>query len=388
MTSHSVHRLDEVDRLAIREGGLPDDLVSLIDTANSAAVERAAARLRPLLGDTVVTVLERPCEAPAFGSAGNDFGRLPGRTKFERWLTAEPRLVAGPGTGANADMELRDADGKLPGERFGNRLEPDSDTFQMDIHRVRRALNEGVTLGIRQFDRWSPALASLMDDIVAVSGADVFTKLFISAGATSVTGWHSDRQDVIALMLWGSKRFQLGDWDTPEGGPASRIVLDEVLKPGDCLLFPEGHPHQAVPLGDDSGLLSIALLRRHNWISRDQVPTHLGVSEFPPSEVTYRRLLRSRLPLATESPHLADSTQLRTRIPGGVELLGSTPDGQVAFAAAGGVFAASPDTTALLASVHASFPVTLGEVPLSGDPEAAAQQTRSLVEMGLVITTP
>lgn len=388
MTSHAVHRLDEVDRLAIREDGLPDDLVSLIDTTNSAAVERAAARLRPLLGDTVVTVLRRPCEAPSLGSAGNDFGRLPGRTEFERWLTAEPRLVAGPGTGANSDMELRDADGKLPGERFGNRLEPDSDTFQMDIHRVRRALNEGVTLGIRQFDRWSPALASLMDDIVAVSGADVFTKLFISAGTTSVTGWHSDRQDVIALMLWGSKRFQLGDWDTPEGGPASRIVLDEVLKPGDCLLFPEGHPHQAVPLGDDSGLLSIALLRHHNWISRDQVPTHLGVSEFPPSEVTYRRLLRSRLPLPSESPHLTDSTRLRTRIPGGVELLGSTLDGQVAFAAAGGVFAARPDTTALLAAVHASFPVTLGEVSLSGDREAAAQQTRSLLEMGLVITTP
>lgn len=388
MTPHAVHRLDEVDRLAIREGGVPDGLVSLIDAANSTAVDRAAARLRPVLGDTVVAALGRPCEAPFLGRAGEGIGRLPGRAEFEHWLTAEPRLIAGPCTGANADMELRDTGGKLPGERFGNRLEPDADTFQMDIHRVRRALAEGVTLGIRQFDRWSPTLASLMDDIVAVSGADVFTKLFISAGTTSVTGWHSDRQDVIALMLWGSKRFQLGDWDTPEGGPASRVVLDEVLAPRDCLLFPEGHPHQAVPLGNDSGLLSIALLRHHNWISRDQVPTHLGVAEFPPSEVTYRRLLRSRLPLAAEPVRLADSTQLRTRVPGGVELLGTAPDGQVAFAAAGGVFAASPDTMGLLATVHASFPITLGEAARSGDREAAVDRGRSLVETGMVITMP
>ncbi|MFD5425930.1 JmjC domain-containing protein [Streptomyces sp. NPDC127084] len=388
VTPHAVHRLDEVDRLAIREGGVSDGLVSLIDTANSAAVERAAARLRPVLGDTVVAGLGRPCETPSLGTEAKGTSRLPGRAEFERWLTAEPRLIAGPGTGANADMELRDADGKLPGERFGNRLEPDSDTFQMDIHRVRRALDEGVTLGVRQFDRWSSALASHLDDVVAVSGADVFTKLFISAGTTSVTGWHSDRQDVIALMLWGSKRFQLGDWDTPEGGPVSRLVLDEVLKPGDCLLFPEGHPHQAVPLGGDSGLLSIALLRHHNWISRNQVPTHLGVAEFPPNEGTYRRLLRSRLPLAAKSVRLTEGTHVRTRIPGGIEVLGTASDGQVAFAAAGGVFAASPDTVALLAAVHASFPVTLGEAASSGERQTAADRGRSLIETGLVAAVP
>ncbi|WKD31343.1 JmjC domain-containing protein [Streptomyces xanthophaeus] len=388
VTPHAVHRLDEVDRLAIPEGSLPDGLVSLLDTANTAAAERAAARLRAVLGDTVVAALGRPCEAPALGGSDEGIGRLPGRPEFERWLVAEPRLIAGPGTGANADMELRDDGGKLPGDRFGNRLEPDSDTFQMDIHRVRRALDEGVTLGIRQFDRWSPRLAALMDDVVAVSGADVFTKLFISAGTTSVTGWHSDRQDVIALMLWGTKRFQLGDWDTPEGGPASRILLDEVLKPGNCLLFPEGHPHQAVPLGDDSGLLSVALLRHHNWISRDQVPAHLGVAGFPPNEGTYRRLLRSRLPLAAASVRLTDRTQLRTRIPGGIEPLGSTPDGQVVFAAAGGVFAADPDTVELLASVHASFPIGLGRAARSGEPQAATDRCRSLIETGLVITVP
>ncbi|GLV88640.1 hypothetical protein Slala04_00940 [Streptomyces lavendulae subsp. lavendulae] len=388
VTPHAVHRLDEVDRLTIRVGVVPDSLVALIDAANSAAVERAAERLRLILGDTVVASLGRPCEAPSLGRGADDVGWLPGRAEFERWLTAEPRLIAGPGTGANADMELRDADGKLPGDRFGNRLEPDSDTFQMDIHRVRRALDGGVTLGVRQFDRWSAALAALIDDVVAVSGADVFTKLFISAGTTSVTGWHSDRQDVIALMLWGSKRFQLGGWDTPEGGPASRIVLNEVLKPGDSLLFPEGHPHQAVPLGDDSGLLSIALLRHHNWISRNQVPAHLGVAEFPPNEGTYRRLLRSRLPLSAESVRLTDGTQLRTRIPGGIELLGATPDGQVAFAAADGVFAASPDSVDLLASVHASFPIRLDEAARPGEQQAAADRGRSLIEMGLVVAGP
>ncbi|MER6447235.1 hypothetical protein DEJ51_29245 [Streptomyces venezuelae] len=388
VTPHSVHRLDEVDRLAIRAGAVPDGLVSLVDAADGTAVERAAERLGLVLGDTVVSGLGQPCEAPALGrNAGT--GLLPGRAEFERWLTAEPRLIAGPGTGANADMELRDADGKLPGEHFGNQLEPDSDTFQMDIHRVRRALESGVTLGVRQFDRWYGALAALMDDVVAVSGADVFTKLFISAGTTSVTGWHSDRQDVIALMLWGSKRFQLGSWDTPEGGPASRIVLDEVLKPGDCLLFPEGHPHQAVPLGDDSGLLSIALLRHHNWISRNQVPAHLGVAEFPPNEGTYRRLLRSRLPLAADPVQPTDGTHLRTRIPGGIELLGTTPDGRVAFAAAGGVFAADPGTVGLLAAVHMSFPVGLAEAAArSGERQASVERCRSLIEAGLVIALP
>lgn len=388
MTPHTVRRLDEVDRLTVEQGKLPDSLVALVREANIVAVRNAATRLRGRLGDDVVVALDGPCASPVPGTTKGNADQLPDRTDYERWLTVEPRLVAGSATGANADMELRDANGKLPGERFGNRLEPDSDTFQMDLHSVRRALAEGVTLGIRQFDRWSPPLAELVDDIVTVSGADVFTKLFISAGSTSVTGWHSDRQDVIALMLWGSKQFQLGDWDTPEGGPPTRIVLDKVLHPSDCLLFPEGHPHQAIPLGDDSGLLSIALLRHHNWISRDQVPAHLGVADFPPSDEVYRRLLRSRIRMTPEQVQLTDTAPLRTRIPGGVELLGAVADGQIVFAAGGGVFSAPLESMTLLAAVHAAFPITLQQVRAAGGPrQAVITMVTSLIEAGLIVRT-
>ncbi|MFJ5123414.1 JmjC domain-containing protein [Kitasatospora sp. NPDC088548] len=389
MTSRAVRRLDEVDRLAVQQGDLPPQLVARVRTANEAAVQHAATRLRARLGDRVVAALAAPCTEPALGTAKGDTAALPcGRAQYEWWLTAEPRLVANATTGANADMEFRDAKGKLPGERFGNRLEPDSDTFQMDIHRVRRALTEGITLGIRQFDRCIPSLAELVDDIIAVSGADVFTKLFVSAGSTSITGWHSDRQDVIAFMLWGSKRFQLGDWDTPEGGPPSQVVLDEVLHEGDCLLFPEGHPHQAVPLGEDSGLLSIALLRRHNWISRDQVPIHLGAAEFPPSDEAYRKLLRARTGPSAEPVPSTKVGRVRSLIPGGVELLGSASSGEIVFAAAGGVFGASTQAVALLADLHADSPTTVHAA--KSDPAERADSTiaASLIEAGLIACVP
>ncbi|MEU5388855.1 JmjC domain-containing protein [Kitasatospora cineracea] len=388
MPPSAIIRLDETDRLALQPGPVPADLDAHVQQANSAAVQRAAERLRTRLGDRIVEALDRPCSTPVAGTAHADAGTLPGRAEFEQWLTVEPRLIAGPGTGANADMELRDADGKLPGARFGHQLEPDSDTFQMDIHRVRQALADGVTLGVRQFDRWSPQLAELSDDLVAVSGADVFTKLFISAGTTSVTGWHSDQQDVIALMLWGSKQFQLGDWDTPEGGPPNQIVEDAVLNPGDCLLFPERHPHQAIPVGDDSGLLSIALLRHHNWIARDQVPAHLGVNDFPPSEELYRHLLRSRLRLCPDPGQLTGKTLLRTRVPGGAKLLGTAGNGQLLLSAAGSVHSATHEAVTVLARVHEAFPITVDEATSAMDPKAAEEAVAALLRTGLIAQLP
>ncbi|MFF2657688.1 JmjC domain-containing protein [Kitasatospora sp. NPDC058032] len=385
MSTSAVVRLDEADRLTLQPGPVPDGLDAQVRRANATAVHQAAERLRHRLGDGIVSVLASPCSTPVTGTAHDDAVPLPGRAAFEQWLTDEPRLIAGPGTGANADMELRDAHGKLPGARFGHQLEPGSDTFQMDIHRVRHALADGVTLGVRQFDRWSPALAELSDDLVAVSGADVFTKLFISAGTTSVTGWHNDQQDVIALMLWGSKQFQLGDWDTPDGGPPNRIVADSVLGAGDCLLFPERHPHQAVPLGDDSGLLSIALLRHHNWISRNQIPTHLGVNDFPPSEKIYRHLLRSRIRLSPDTAEPTGKALLRTRVPGGAKLLGTTGDGRLLLSAAGSVHAATPEAISVLARVHEAFPCTVDEAVTGVDPATAAEAVLGLVHAGLII---
>ncbi|MGK4579632.1 cupin domain-containing protein [Kitasatospora sp. HPMI-4] len=389
MTPHGIRRLDELDRLTLRHGDVSTALNSAVEEANNRARSNAAGRLRAQLGDRVTAALAERCTEPALGTSKDGPSSLNcGRQHYEQWLTAEPRLIAATGTGANADMELRDAHGKLLGERFGNRLEPDSDTFQMDIHRVRQALADGITLGIRQFDRWSTQLAELVDDIVAVSGADVFTKLFISAGTTSVTGWHSDRQDVIALMLWGNKRFQLGDWGTPEGGPPNKVVLDEVLHQGDSLLFPEGHPHQAIPLGDDSGLLSIALLRRHNWISRNQIPSHLGVAEHPPSDAAYRRLLRSRIRPAAQQPELTGGSHLRSLVPGGIELLSASASGEIIFAANGGVFAANTEAVTLLAAIHSMFPTTLREAGGNWLPEAVALTAVSLIEAGLIALSP
>lgn len=364
--------------------GLPAPPVWAAEQAaevSEAAVRRAELRLSGYVGDRSADVLARHLADVRVTSSDAPVARsVFGEDDLCDWLRREPRLVAAPGVGGNAEIEFRDASGKLPGALFGDPLEPDADRVLLHVQRVLAAVHNGVTLGVRHLDRSCLALGDLCNDLAAVSGADAFTKLFVSAGQESVTGWHQDPQDVLVLMLWGRKRFQVAPPDA--GGVEDRpstVSVDVELREGDCLLLPKARMHRAVPLGDWSGLMSIALLRYEDWIERRCVPTHLGTDTFPYGENAFRLLLRSRYaPLGNVAESL-DSV-VRTRSPGGIRPVAADSPESVLVLCGGRLYRLDHEAFRVLADIHGSGPIPVGTLGSS----AALPITNRLTAEGLV----
>jgi hypothetical protein len=191
-----------VERVDIAERVLATDLPSppgwalgRARSASVAAAGRAEARLSRLLGEWGTSLLGAHFPDIHSTSSGLPLAQsIFGECDLRDWLRREPRVVAGPGVGGNADIEFRDSGGKLDGALFGDQLEPGADRFLLHAGRVVAALDRGVTLGVRHLDRSSPALGDLCNDLVAVSGADTFTKLFVSAGTTASRGGTATRR--------------------------------------------------------------------------------------------------------------------------------------------------------------------------------------------------
>src|SRR5260221_702351 len=148
--------------------------------------------------------------------------------------------------------------------------------------RLEAALADGLSLGLRQFDRQFPEWEPVVDDIATVAQADVFTKLFVTGGKESVTDWHRDQSDVVATMLSGRKRFEVAPVQARDGEPPETEVGAD-LEPGVALLLPRSRLHCATPLGETSVLLSIGIMRQADWGFRSVAPTHLGLDSPPRS---------------------------------------------------------------------------------------------------------
>jgi hypothetical protein len=320
----------------------PFDTTDGVVTACQQATARQRSdfqmRIADWFGDSVAAALAAPFDRAAHGArASNSFEPLR-REEFIDWVSREPRVVSAPGLGGLAEIELRDSDGKLRGGEYGVQLEPGADVYLLSANGLISALAGGVAVGARHLDRSHPRLGELCEALVAVAGVDTFTKLFVSSGDESVTGWHRDPQDVFVTMAWGAKRFQVAKPEYGGETPGeSDLELDAYLQTGDCLLLPQGRLHRAIPDGAESGLMSIAMLRRHNWIERDELPSHLGVDEHPPSDDVYRLLLRPRYLDAA-----ARYESVRVASPGGIDVVGRAGD-EVLIVLGGALFSATED---------------------------------------------
>jgi hypothetical protein len=267
-------------------------------------------------------------------------------------LSATPRAIQAAGAGNATQLELRTLEGPSDGADLGWRAEPDASWVVLAPARVVRGLAQGLSIGVRQFDRQFPAWSELIDDIATLSGADIFTKLFLAGGKESVTAWHRDGSDVVVTMLAGTKQFEVAPIGEPDGQDP-HVEVSAVIRPGVALLLPRSRLHRATPTGSISALLSIGLMRHGDWAFRSAVPTHLSFDGFPQSPTAYRLMLRPHSPVRASGLQDASSPPVwRSRIPGGVIVL--REGDWVEFGAQGLRFATSPAAFEALLAIHGS----------------------------------
>ncbi|MEA2494879.1 MAG: hypothetical protein QOJ29_2790 [Thermoleophilaceae bacterium] len=356
------------------------------------AVERArvsaATRLGRWLPVPVVERLGAYFEDAAVHTVGAPGAN--GKPSFElaaflSHLCARPRTVySAGGDSAAAEVELRTLNGPTDGTQYGAQPEPDSPRVQFSPTRLARALANGLSLGVRQFDRQFTEWAPIVDDIAAVSGADIFTKLFVAGGNESVTDWHRDQSDVVVTMLTGAKQFDVAP-ATARDEQDPDIEVGAELRSDTALLLPRSRAHCATPVGSISALLSIGIMRHADWAIRSVIPTHLGFETNPRSAAAYRLMLRPHVPAALAPDQVEGEDCWRSRLPGGLLVLDES--GDIAEVAALGmrVRLAVPALRALL-TIHAAGPSTAAEIAEEGSlTESTCQEIlKNLVTAELV----
>ncbi len=341
-----------LDRIRIQ----PDEATSLariIAAANESARAKARSRLRAHFPDAAISALATYFPSP-------QVFRREDRAQGKHWPLQ--RLIDAFCTRTHDFQIGEKAKGMqicvLPGrdpitlEMLGVPVEPDSSLCRPDPKGLLAAAAANASIEVRVFDRHLDAWAATADDIAAVSGADVFMKLFIAGGERSVNDWHRDTSDVLVTILDGRKRFEVGTNESTDEAPVDEV--DAVLGPGDVLLLPRARLHNATPVGEVSALLSIGLMRMADWTYRSVSPTHLGLVN-PISPRLYRLAL-----LAHSAPNreaVSGEERLVSRIPGGLGLVREGGE-VITFLACGRIWKSTQDIVEQLSRYHASDGLT------------------------------
>lgn len=272
-------------------------------------------------------------------------------------ISATPRSIALEDKADDLQVEVRTLGESLKITDIGRPVEPHSQVALLIPELLRHVVESNASIELRQFDRQCPAWSPVADDLIAISGADVFIKLFVSSGVRSVNGWHRDKSDVLVTVISGTKGFAIAGADATDDGPLSSVDVDVQIRPGDAVFLPRNRLHKATPLGEFSALLSIGLMRLADWPFRQTPPRHIGYDRYPQSAAVYRLCLQSHVP----HPVIPNKESLRTRVPGGLALLRSESP-EIHFAAAGTVYRSTEDIVRVLAVIHSADGPTLSTV--------------------------
>jgi bifunctional lysine-specific demethylase and histidyl-hydroxylase NO66 len=148
---------------------------------------------------------------------------------------------------------------------------------QVSDDRLTRLFADGSTLVLQALHRtWSPVLA-FCQDLAAQLGHPVQANAYITPPQNQGFSDHYDVHDVFVLQIEGEKRWSIHPpvidsplrdqpWTDRRAAVESRAtepaVIEEVLRPGDCLYLPRGFLHAAEALGGISTHLTIGV---HVW---------------------------------------------------------------------------------------------------------------------------
>jgi len=121
---------------------------------------------------------------------------------------------------------------------------------------VRRLLDEGVTLLLRNVEHWHAATRSLVERLEADLDRRVETFLFVTPPGKQGLPVHRDDADVLLLQINGSKHWRVyggpptANWGPGRAGNVGPALLDESVREGEVLYIPRGFAHEAV--GEDT----------------------------------------------------------------------------------------------------------------------------------------
>ncbi|GAA4114407.1 hypothetical protein GCM10022415_10300 [Knoellia locipacati] len=154
---------------------------------------------------------------------------------------------------------------------------------QLSEDRILREFASGATLVLQGLHRtWSPVrefAAVLADDL----GHPVQVNAYVTPPQNQGFFDHYDVHDVFVLQVSGEKRWRIREpvidaplrtqpWEqrraAVEQAATGDPLLEETLRPGDCLYLPRGYLHSATALGGTSIHLTIGV---HAWTRRHLV---------------------------------------------------------------------------------------------------------------------
>jgi hypothetical protein len=285
----------------------------------------------------------------------------------DRLVAAAATAGGGPVTGAGY---LTGADRRFdPGRRPG----PDPRFDLDDRFGVERLLGPECLVGAGQ-----PAASDRPVSADRLVGPDRLV-----GRERKTDGWRRDGSDVLITVIDGAERFAVASTEPPDAEPEPE--LDTVLRAGDTLRLPRTMLHTAQPDAGGSALLSMKLRRVTDWALRHSAPSHLGFRDYPRSLREYRLCLRSHVPPTSAAGWDPATALLRTRIPGGVAVLG-VRSSEVTFVAAGSVYRASRSVLRVLAGILAADGIRPADVAdVTGvSPRTAGSAVEALLRWGLV----
>ena len=151
---------------------------------------------------------------------------------------------------------------------------------QVSDDKLLRLFADGSTLVLQGLHRtWEPLL-SFTQDLAADLGHPVQVNAYVTPAQNTGFSDHYDVHDVFVLQVEGEKRWRIREpvhpsplRDDPwtdhraavEEAATQPPLLEETLRPGDCLYLPRGYLHAATALGDVSTHLTLGV---HPWTRR------------------------------------------------------------------------------------------------------------------------
>lgn len=209
--------------------------------------------------------------AEAFGRACHRW-RSEGFTDLLSLADIDEAIAAG-GLRRPAVRLARDGQ-TLPPSSFSRRARTGSVWVDdlVDPGRTLAAFADGATIVLNSLHRWWPPLGRFCRQLGQELGHPVQANAYLTPAGASGFAPHHDTHDVLILQVEGTKRWTVREplveaplerhrSDHAAAG-AQAVLLDDELRPGDCLYLPRGFVHSAAAEEEASLHLTIGVLAR------------------------------------------------------------------------------------------------------------------------------
>jgi hypothetical protein len=236
---------------------------------------------------------------------------------------------------------------------------------QVDDSRLTELFADGATIVLQALHRTWPPLIEFTQQLAAELGHAVQVNAYVTPPQSRGFDDHYDVHDVFVVQISGEKRWRIHEpvhpsplrdqpWTDRREAVAEAAdampVIDEVLKPGDCLYLPRGYLHAATALGGVSTHLTFGV---HTWTRHALAQTMLDRALLDlAGDVDVRTSLPLGVRVADPAAVAPDVELVRARLLQAIESL--SPDDVAAALAAKSTSTGRPEPIGPLAQLRAA----------------------------------